>query len=197
MSAGDGLREKRPDSDLASWSRQGGFGPARSEFDATDVPAPVASSVESCSHLANHQASTSHDGITFSTAFLTPRTNALAMEHAIPRSWSSRERLCAKNSSGSTLPVRIRDFRDVPSLFTVINDPCSRMYCKARSRRSSLTREVHTAQKAAQMAGQRNNTHCQKFHGEAIARQEIRPSPSTEMHPPHQPDQDARNARKY
>jgi len=39
----------------------GGLGPALSEFDATGVPAPVASSVESCSHLANHQASASHD----------------------------------------------------------------------------------------------------------------------------------------
>ena len=106
----------------------GGFGPALSEFDATGVPAPVASSVEGCSHLANHQASASHNGITFSSAFLTPRTNALATEHAIPRSWSAQARLCAKNSSNSTLPVRIRDFRDVTSLFTVINDPCSRMY---------------------------------------------------------------------
>jgi hypothetical protein len=74
----------------------GGFGPALSEFDATGVPAPVASSVEGCSHLANHQASASHNGITFSSAFLDPRTNAVATEHAIPR---------------------------LPSLFTLINDP--------------------------------------------------------------------------
>src|SRR5437660_8918645 len=106
----------------------GGLGPALSEFDATGVPAPVASSVESCSHLANHQASASHNGVTVNSAFLTPCTNALATEHAIPRSWSSQARLCAKDSSSSTLPVRIRDFRDVPSLFTVIHDPCSRIY---------------------------------------------------------------------
>ena len=106
----------------------GGLGPALSEFDATAVPAPVASSVESCSHLANHQASASHNGVTVNNAFLAPRTNALTTEHAIPRSWSSQARLCAKDSSSSTLPVRIRDFRDVPSLFTVIHDPCSRIY---------------------------------------------------------------------
>jgi hypothetical protein len=116
---------------IQTWLRGaagGGFGPALSEFDATGVPAPVASSVEGCSHLANHQASASHNGITFSSAFLTLRTNALATEHASPRSWSSQARLCANNPSSSTSPVRIRDFRDVPSLFTVINDPCSRMY---------------------------------------------------------------------
>jgi hypothetical protein len=106
----------------------GGFGPAVSEFDAAGVPAPAASSVESCSHLANHQASASHNGITVSSAFLTPRTNALASEHAISRSRSSHARLCAKNSNSSTSPVRIGDFRDVPSVFTVINDSCSRMY---------------------------------------------------------------------
>jgi hypothetical protein len=62
---------------------KGGFGPALSEFDATGVPAPVASSVESCPHLANHQASASHNGITVRNAFLTTRTNALASEHAV------------------------------------------------------------------------------------------------------------------
>jgi hypothetical protein len=91
-----------------------------SEFDAAGVPAPAAPSVESCSHLANHQASASHNGITISSAFLTPRTNALAPEHAISRSWSSQARLWARNSNSSTSPVRIRDFRDVPSVFTVI-----------------------------------------------------------------------------
>jgi len=78
----------------------GGFGPALSEFDATGVPAPVASSVEGCSHLANHQASASHNGITVSSAFLAHRTKTLA-EYAFPQ---------------------------LPSLFTLINDPCSRMY---------------------------------------------------------------------
>jgi hypothetical protein len=75
---------------------EGGFGPALSEFDATGVPAPVASSVESCSHLANHQASASHNGIMVSSAFLAPRTNAVTTEHAIPRSWSSQARLLRK-----------------------------------------------------------------------------------------------------
>jgi len=68
------------------WRRvavKGGFGPSSSEFDATGVPAPAASSVESCSHLASHQASASHNGITVRNAFLTTRTNALASEHAI------------------------------------------------------------------------------------------------------------------
>jgi len=63
--------------------RGGGFGPALSEFDATGVPAPAAPSVESCSHLANHQMSASHNGIAVRRAFLTPRMNALASEHAI------------------------------------------------------------------------------------------------------------------
>ena len=188
----DGMANEKRDP-IQIWLRsavRGGFGPALSEFDATGVPAPAASSVESCSHLANHQASASHNGIT-------RRSNALASEHAVSRSWSSEARLCAKNSTSSTSPVRIGDFRDVPSVFTVISDSCSRMNSKAGSSRSTLTREVHAAQKAAQMAGQRNNTHCQKFHSEAIAGQEYRPLPSTEMHPPHQPDQDARDARKY
>jgi hypothetical protein len=109
-------------------SVRGGFGPALSEFDAAGVPAPAASSVESRSHLANHQASASHSGITVSSTFLTPRTNALVSEHAISQSWSSQARLCAKNSKSSTSPVRIGDSRDVPSAFTVMNDSCSRMY---------------------------------------------------------------------
>jgi hypothetical protein len=50
----------------------GGFGPALSEFDAAGVPAPAASSVECCSHLANQQASASHNGIIVSSAFLAP-----------------------------------------------------------------------------------------------------------------------------
>jgi hypothetical protein len=87
-----------------------GLGPALSEFDATGVPASAASLVESCSHLANHLASASYNGITVSSAFLTPHTNALASEHAISRSWSSQTRLCAKNSTSSTSPVRIGGF---------------------------------------------------------------------------------------
>jgi hypothetical protein len=59
----------------------GGFGPALSEFDAAGVPAPAASSVERCSHLANQQASASHNGIIVNSAFLAPRTNALTSEH--------------------------------------------------------------------------------------------------------------------
>jgi hypothetical protein len=62
----------------------GGFGPALSEFDAAGVPAPAASSVERCSHLANQQASASHNGIIVSSAFLAPRTNALTSEHVFP-----------------------------------------------------------------------------------------------------------------
>ena len=174
----------------------GGFGPALSEFDATGVPAPVASSVESCSHLANHQASASHNGITVSSAFLAPRTNAVATEHAIPRSWSSQARLCAKipavRPCRCVSGISAMYLRYLPSYMTLAPESIFR-----RDLVGALTGKVHTTQKAAQMAGQRNNTHCQKFHGEAIARQEIRPSPSTKMHPPHQPDQDARDARKY
>src|ERR1700740_3654635 len=66
----------------------GGVGPAVSESAARGVPAPAASSVESCSHLANHQASASHNGITVRSAFLIPRAIALTSEHAISRSWS-------------------------------------------------------------------------------------------------------------
>jgi hypothetical protein len=98
----------------------GTFGPALTAFDAAGVPAPAASSVESCSHLANHQASASHNGITVSSAFLTPRTNALVPEQAISRSRSSQARLLARSSNSSTSPVSIRDFREVPSVFTVI-----------------------------------------------------------------------------
>jgi hypothetical protein len=106
----------------------GGFGPALSEFDAAGVPAPAASSVERCSHLANQQASASHNGIIVSSAFLTPRTNAPGIGTRISRSRSSQARLCAKNSKSSTSPVRIGDCRDVSSVLTVINDSCSPMY---------------------------------------------------------------------
>ena len=189
------MRERGTYSNLALWCSQ--QRPALSDFDAAGVPAPAVSSVERCSHLANHQASASHNGITVRSAFLTPRTNALRSEHTILRSRSSQARLCAKNSNSSTSPVCVGDFREVPSVFTVINAPCSPMYSRAGSRRSTLTREVYAAQKAAQMAGQRNNARCQKFHSEAIARQEYRPLPSTKMHPPHQPDQNARDTSKY
>jgi len=77
-----------------------------SEFDAAGVPAPAASSVECCSHLANQQASASHNGIIVSSAFLAP----------------------APRPDIETRPVRIGDCRDVSSVLTVINDSCSPMY---------------------------------------------------------------------
>jgi hypothetical protein len=67
-----------------------------SEVDAAGVPAPAASAVESCSHLANHHTSAIHRGITVSSPFLTPRTNPLASEHAVSRSWSLQARRCVK-----------------------------------------------------------------------------------------------------
>lgn len=91
----DGIASEKGDL-IQIWLRGavgGGFGPALSEFDTTGVPAPAASSVERCSHLANHQASTSHNGVTASSAFLIPRANALTSEHTIPRSRSSQARL--------------------------------------------------------------------------------------------------------
>jgi hypothetical protein len=125
----DGIAYEKGET-IQIWLRsavRGGFGPALSEFDATGVPAPAASSVESCSHLANHQASASHNGITVSSAFLLPAPMPWRPEHAGSRSWSSQARLCAKNSISSTSPLRIGDFRDVPSVFTVIHDSCSCM----------------------------------------------------------------------
>ena len=84
---GDGMAYEKG-GPIQIWLRsavRGGFGPTLSEFDAAGVPAPAASSVVSYFHRANHQASASHNGITLSSAFLTPRTNALASEYAISR----------------------------------------------------------------------------------------------------------------
>jgi hypothetical protein len=78
------MRQRGTDSNMASWCRQ--RRPASSEVDAAGVPTPATSSVDSRSHLANHQANASHDGITVSSAFLSLRTNALASHHAISRS---------------------------------------------------------------------------------------------------------------
>jgi hypothetical protein len=50
-----------------------------------------------------------------------PRANALTSEHTISGSRSSQARLCEKNSNSSTLSVRVGDFRDLLSTFTVIN----------------------------------------------------------------------------
>jgi hypothetical protein len=88
-------------------------------------------------YLANHNASASHSGITVSNPFLIPRANALTSEHVISRSRSSQARLRESNSKSSTSPVRVGDFRDVLSTFTVTNDsllfraeslPCPCMY---------------------------------------------------------------------
>jgi hypothetical protein len=75
-------------------------------------------------YLASHKANASHNGATASSAFLIPRTNALASEHVISRSRSSQARLFESNSDSSTSPVRVGDFRDVTSVFTVINTLC-------------------------------------------------------------------------
>jgi hypothetical protein len=50
-------------------------------------------------HLANHQASASHHGITVSNAFQIPRANALTSEHAISRSRTSLARFYSKSST--------------------------------------------------------------------------------------------------
>jgi hypothetical protein len=147
-------------------------------------------------HVANHQASASHNGITVSSAFLIPSAKALASEHAISRSRSSKARLRESNSKSSTSLVRIGDFRDVNSLFTGIDDsfllpnglPCSCTYSRARSLRSPLTREIHSTQKAAQVPCQCNEADCHKFDGKPVAWQVYSPPSGAKMDPPYHPD---------
>jgi len=97
------------------------------------------------------------------------------------------------------------DVYDVTSLFAGIDDsfllpdalPCSYIYSRARSLRSTLTREIHTAQKAAQVSRQRNETDCQKFNRQTVAWQIYSPLSGADMYPPHQPYHHARDAREY
>ena|SRR5580692_2091514 len=60
-----------------------------------------------------------------------------------------------------------------------------------------LTREIHTAQKAAQVSRQRNETDCQKFNRQTVAWQIYSPLSGADMYPPHQPYHHARDAREY
>ena len=47
------------------------------------------------------------------------------------------------------------------------------------------------------MPAERDKPDCQKFHHEAIAGQEYGLASTAEMNPPHQPDQNDRDARNY
>jgi hypothetical protein len=123
-------------------------------------------------HLANHQASASHNGITVNSAFLIPRANALASEQAISRSRSSQARLCPRNSNSSTSPVRIRDCRDPSSAFILMNilfdSRFSPIYVFGLVG-ATLTWQIHPAQKSAHVPRQSDEANCQEFNGQTVA----------------------------
>src|SRR5579864_1702436 len=62
-----------------------------------------------------------------------PRASASTSEHTISRSRSAQARLCAKNSTRSTSPVGVGDFRDIPSVCTGIDDSLLLPQCVALS----------------------------------------------------------------